>query len=68
MEKKVFINGRWAHVCPKCGESISTECNGEGRTYNGNTAELIEDYYCADCGIYFSIVSEMLYKYHIIDE
>lgn len=66
MENKIVVNGRWAHVCPKCGESA--ECNGEERSYNGNTAELIEWYICAECGTYFEIVSEMRYKYHVIDE
>lgn len=66
METKV--NGRWAHICPKCGQSTDTECMGEDRTYSGDTAEVREYYYCGECGLYFTIVSEMRYKHHIVEE
>ena len=70
MEKRIVVNvdGRWAHICPKCGESLYTECEGEDRIYNGNTAEVAEWYHCNNCKIDFDIITEMRYKYHIIDE
>lgn len=66
MENRIVLTDKWAHICPKCGAYC--DCYGEERTYKGNTAELVECYSCADCEITFAIVSEINYKYHIVDE
>ena len=66
MENKIVIDGSyWRFRCPECG--ATGECEGEDTIYNGNTAELKEYCYCCECGTYFTVVSEMNYKYHTID-
>lgn len=64
METK--LNSRWAHICPKCGESTYTECIGEDRIYSGEKAEVKEYYHCSKCNLDFAIISEMVYKHHIV--
>jgi hypothetical protein len=67
MENKIVIDGStWRFRCPKCG--ACGECEGEDAIYNGNTAELKEYCICGECQTNFTVVSEMHYKHHTIDE
>ena len=67
MEQKVFVNGSdWRYKCPKCG--AYGECQGEDACYTAHGAEVKEYCYCAECGTYYYVAIDMVYKHTIIDE